>query len=399
MGWTQRNLATDFGAPRALFGPAAYLFVTKDDSTLAGIEITRHVIYLEADASGQSTGIIREGFCAPDDHWHFKNLINEANAPHAVSAPTAYAFEAEETQHVLYRAAGDSHIHELYWKDGDGWKHSDLMTNTSGGAPDIFGQAFGAFGWEAFAGQKIVYMGVDRLVHLLSRGSDGNAHWSHQALTKSGDPPCAVPPGGYGSTTAGTLHVNYRSDDHRLYEIVANPQGEWGSPIDMGAGLNNVPDAIDDQHRGFTDEGSGIRYVNFLGADFNIYEYSFISSWKLTNLTQSSSAPLAIPGFRPAPYMFPPTQDVPVATQHSIYVGADAKIQELWRFSGDTWNSNPLTDVIRGMLLNSPSAFVDTVSRISTQNVFLANAIGQIIELRWKIDGSRRRRPPGRHHG
>src|SRR5262249_4117128 len=156
---------------------------------------------------------------------------------------------------------------------------------------------------------------------------------------KQSDPPCTVSPAGYSSKIAGTQHVNYRSHN-RLFEIVGDENNQWGSPpIDMGQGLNNIPDVDDDQHRGFTDEGSGIRYVDFRGTDFNIYEYSFIYSWRLRNLTQSGSAPLASAGFRPAPYMFPSTQDDPVATQHSVYVGNDNRIQELWRFAGDTWNS------------------------------------------------------------
>jgi hypothetical protein len=243
--------------------------------------------------------------------------------------------------------------------------------------------------------QNIVYMGLDLRVHLLKRSApDGinNPIWTHLALTKPGDPLCAVSPGGYSSKIARTQHVNYRSDDNRLFEIVGDENYQWGSPIDMGAGLNNVPDVADDQHRGFTDDGSGIRYVDFLGADSNIYEYSFITSWRLTNLTQTSSAPLASAGYRPAPYMFPPTHDDRVATQHSVYYGADNKIQELWRFAGDTWNSNPLTDVIPQMLPNSPSAFAQTrpISvdpSDSTQHVFLANSMGQIIELRFKTDG------------
>jgi len=216
MSWTQTNLATtQFQAPRAFTGPAAYLFSN---------EGTRHIIYLGADASGQSNGIIWEGFCGDDDQWHFQNLtaIAENNPPPAVAAPTAYAFEPENSQHVLYRTAGDEHIHELYRKDSDNWKHSDLMKDANVDAPPISGQPFG---WEFQRVQNIVYMGDDRLVHLLSRGIEGDINfsgWTHQPLTKPGDPPCAVPPGGYSSKIAGTQHVNYRSDNHRLFEIVGD---------------------------------------------------------------------------------------------------------------------------------------------------------------------------------
>ena len=177
MGWNMRNLATQFGAPRACLGPAAYLFAAQP---------TRHVIYLGADASGNSTGIVYEGYCGTDDVWHFKNLMNEAQgAPPAMSsaAPTAFAFEAEQTQHVLYRAS-DNHIHELYWNGS--WNHNDLTNNT--GAPNISGQAYG---WEFVTGgrQQVVFMGADNLVHLLTRGYAGNPQWQHQALTTAGDPP------------------------------------------------------------------------------------------------------------------------------------------------------------------------------------------------------------------
>jgi hypothetical protein len=152
----------------------------------------------------------------------------------------------------------------------------------------------------------------------------------------------------------------------------------------MANGLTGVPQVIDDQHRGFADEASGIRYVDFLGDDYNIYEYSFSGSWNLTNLTKSCvpPAPLAYAGYRPAPYMFPSTPAVPTATQHSIYIGAD-QVQELWRYPGQTWNENALSSVMSGMLLNSPSAFVDKAA--STQNIFLATSAGEIIELRWKV--------------
>jgi hypothetical protein len=47
----------------------------------------------------------------------------------------------------------------------------------------------------------------------------------------------------------------------------------------------------------------------------------------------------------------------------------------------------------RDMLLNSPSAFFDTAA--STQNVFLATRIGEIIELRWEVGDTITLYPPG----
>jgi hypothetical protein len=382
MGWTMRNLTTQFGAPKAFLGPAAYLFAAQP---------TRHVIYLGADTSGNPTGIVYEGYCGTDDNWHFGNLTSQTGAPSANTlAPTAFAFETEGTQHVLYQA-DDGHIHELYWNGS--WNHNDLTQNTN--APEIDGQAFG---WEFkfTSRQQVVYKGVDRQVHLLSRGVGDDASWLAQTLTKAGDPPCAVAPAGYAYETGASQYVTYLSDDKRLHEIVQDGvSGNWGSPVDIGNGLTGVPDVIGDQHRGFADEGSGIRYVDFVGDDYNIYEYYFTGSWNLTNLTQSCvpPAPLIFAAYRPAPYMFPPTQTVPIATQHSIYVAAN-QIQELWRFAGQTWNENALTAAFDGILLNSPSAFVDAAA--STQNVFFATSAGEIIELRWEVGETIIFHPPGR---
>jgi hypothetical protein len=385
MAWSVRNLAMQFGAPKAFLGPAAYLFANQS---------TRHVIYLGADDGGNSTGMLYEGYCGTDDVWHFQNLTNNAagSPPLASGAATAFAFETEGTQHVLYQA-GDNHIHELYWNGS--WNHNDLTENA--GAPEIddVGQAFG---WEFkfTSRQQVAYQGVDRLVHLLSRGVGDNASWLPQTLTTAGDPPCAVGPAGYAYETGASQYITYLSDDKRLYEIVQDGvSGNWGSPVDMGQGLTGVPNVLGDQHRGFADEGSGIRYVDFVGDDYNIYEYSFAGNWKLTNLTQSCAppAPLAYAGYRPAPYMFPPTQAVPIATQHSMYVAAN-QIQELWRYAGQTWNENALPGVFEDMLLNSPSAFVDTAA--NTQNVFFASSAGEIIELRWEAGDIFIFNPPGR---
>ena len=58
--------------------------------------------------------------------WHLNDLTKTTQAP--TPAPGAelacYAFEDQETQHVIY-IGGDNHIHELYW-DNKGWHHNDL---------------------------------------------------------------------------------------------------------------------------------------------------------------------------------------------------------------------------------------------------------------------------------
>jgi hypothetical protein len=370
MGWSSENLTSKSSAPVAFAAPAAYVFATQGN---------RHLIYLESNGSGGTTGNIIELYAGSDDVWHPQNLMSKAGgAPAATQPPEAFAFDTEQSQHVLYQA-DDSHIHELYWSDGD-WNYNDLTTSAS--APEAEGQAFG---WQyAFWGrQQVVYQGLDGLVHLLTRDGTGSPQWLHQALTKPGDPVCSGEPGGYAWEAGRTQFVNYRGVDKRLYEISTDDTGKWGSPVDIGEGLAGVPDVISDRPVGLADEGAGTRHLDFLGADYNIWEYSFVSNWELTDLTGSvPAAATANAGYRPTGYMFPTSLAVPASTQHVIYIGADA-VQELWRYSGSTWNENALGGPVRYPLEVSPSAFLDPST--NTQNVFYADPSGNIIQIRWEV--------------
>jgi hypothetical protein len=62
------------------------------------------------------TGAIPGGFSVVVDYhgWHYTDATADAGAPGAAGDPSGYMFDAQGTQHVVYRG-GDGHIHELYW--------------------------------------------------------------------------------------------------------------------------------------------------------------------------------------------------------------------------------------------------------------------------------------------
>ena len=91
------------------------------------------------------------------------DLSNAGGAPAAASDPDAYMFKAQGTQHVNYRGA-DNHIHELWW-DGNGWHHNDL-SNAAGGAPTAAGDPAG-YMFDAQGTQHVVYRGTDNHIHEL----------------------------------------------------------------------------------------------------------------------------------------------------------------------------------------------------------------------------------------
>ncbi|CAH2797383.1 MAG: hypothetical protein CBARDMAM_3715 [uncultured Caballeronia sp.] len=106
--------------------------------------------------------------------WHFNNLTTSANAPAAVGGTaSAYPFNEQVTQHVVYIGDGDFDIHELWW-DNHGWHRHNLTTAT--GVPSGLGLG-------------------------------------------PGEPQ----PAGYVLACQGTQHVNYRRDDGHIIELW------WGS--------------------------------------------------------------------------------------------------------------------------------------------------------------------------
>src|SRR5437867_2515630 len=111
-------------------------------------------------------------------------------------------FDAQGTQHVVYRG-DDSHIHELVWSGTSGWQHNDL-TNASGAASKALGDPAG-YMFDAQGTQHVVYRGDDSHIHELWWSDIG---WQHNDLTnasgaapiKDGDPV------GYVFEAQGTQH-------------------------------------------------------------------------------------------------------------------------------------------------------------------------------------------------
>jgi hypothetical protein len=50
----------------------------------------------------------------PTVGWHRNDLSAATGAPGAAGDPAGYMFDAQGTQHVVYRS-GDGHIQELWW--------------------------------------------------------------------------------------------------------------------------------------------------------------------------------------------------------------------------------------------------------------------------------------------
>jgi hypothetical protein len=84
--------------------------------------------------------------------WHRNDLTAPTGAPTAAGDPAGYVFDAQGTQHVVYRDA-NGHINELWW-DANGWHVGDLTAAT--GAPTAAGDPAG-YVCDAQGTQHVVY--------------------------------------------------------------------------------------------------------------------------------------------------------------------------------------------------------------------------------------------------
>ncbi len=61
--------------------------------------------------------------------WNHSDLSAKTGTALASNSPAGYAFESNQTEHIVYRGS-DGHIYELYFKQGS-WNNSDLTRATN----------------------------------------------------------------------------------------------------------------------------------------------------------------------------------------------------------------------------------------------------------------------------
>jgi len=304
--------------------------------------------------------------------WHHNDLSNAAGAPAAVGEPAGYMFDAQGTQHVVYRGS-DNHMHELWWNNS-GWHHNDL-TNAAGGAPPVAGKPSG-YMFAAQGTQHVVYRGTDNRIHELWWNSSG---WHHNDLTNAaGAPAAAGDPAGYMFAAQGTQHVVYRGSDNHIHELWWNGSGWHHNDLTNAAG--GAPAAAGDP-AGYMFDAQGTQHVVYRGTDNHIHELWWNSAgWHHNDLTNAAGGAPAAAG-DPAGYMF-----AAQGTQHVVYRGSGNHVHELW-WNSAGWHHNDLTNAAGG----APAAAGDPAGYMfaaqGTQHVVYRGTDSRIHELWWSSSG------------
>lgn len=304
--WGHNPIGSAAGAPQAASDPMGYPW-EKDK--------TQHVIYIGTD------GDIHELWCR-SGKWAHNPIGKLTRAPDAVGNPFGFAWERDETQHVLYRGK-DSAIHELWYRDEllkkVDWHHNPIgqLANAPAAAGDP-----SAYAWEKDKTQHIVYVGQDGMIQELWYRDK----WGHNPVGQiTGAPPAAGTPYGYAWEKDGTQHIVYRGKDGQIHELWFRHEMlqkvDWHhNPIGQ---LTGAPPAAGDPG-GFAWERDDTQHVIYTGTDGMIHElWCRDGKWAHNPIGQVASAPQAIG--KPSGYAWEGDK-----TQHVIYRGKDGQIHEIW---------------------------------------------------------------------
>ncbi len=347
---------------------------------------TQHVIYRQNDFQG-NYGQINELWW-DSGGWHHNDLTAATGAPLADFVPRGYVFEAQGTQHVVYQGqlangSSDGHIHELWW-DNNGWHHNDLTAAT--GAPLANGDALPVgYVFEAQYTKHVIYTGADNHIHELWWDNSG---WHHNDLTVAASAPSATSDTlltGYVFDAQSTQHVVYRGYDNHIHELWWDIQGWYHNDLTAATGAPLVYVVA----AGYVFAAQGTQHVFFDDGDINhVHELWWDSSgWHHNDLTVAASAPLIEPLYSvPAAYMF---EDQ--GTQHVLYQAKgdpepDGHVHELW-WDTSGWHHHDLTAATGAPLANidsTPQGYAFEAQ--GTQHVVYSTKDRRVIELYWVPD-------------
>ena len=326
-GWHTKDLtkaaaghpASPTGAVAAAGDPAGYVF---------DAQATQHVVYRGTDHHVHELWWNSAG-------WHGNDLTKAAarhpasptGAVAAAGDPAGYVFDAQATQHVVYRGT-DNHIHQLWWNTA-GWHISDLTmaTHAAPAAGDPAGYVSDADG----ASQHVVYRGTDNHIHQLWWNTAG---WHISDLTTAtGAAPAAGDPAGYVFDARATQHVVYRGTDNHIHQLWWNTAGWHTNDLTMAA--HAAPAAGDPA--GYVFNARATQHVVYRGTDNHIHQLWWdITGWHISDVSAATGA-VAVPGQPivptgaatavgdPAGYVF----DAHGGSQHVLYRGFDDRIGQL----------------------------------------------------------------------
>jgi hypothetical protein len=335
-------------------------------------EGTKHVIY-QGNADDAPDTQIHELWWEAGSGWNPTNLSQDSGAPPASGQPSGYVYANESTQHAVY--IGDSvsdetsgRLYEIWWQSGN--KNTNDLTNVAGTL-----LANPPAGYD-LGNQNVVFQGRDSHIYLIERTMQNG--WTPHDLTQLKNAPLAVsPPTAFKSLDPAVIHVVYIGVDANVHHFFGLFDG-WNYE-NVSAQSGPAPASGGDSPFGFSVDAETTLHINYRAADGNIWNLTrTVAGWQpASSLSLTLGSPLATPGAVPTGYVFPYD-----GTLHVNYTGLDGNIHEFWR-DAVGWNWNNLTLAAFGAppAISNPSAFVYLAE--NSQHVVYTADNHHLIELEW----------------
>ncbi|MUL63878.1 hypothetical protein BOO86_05325 [Mycobacterium sp. CBMA 234] len=380
MAWQTDDVTALAGAPAAAFVlPVGYA------SERQGAQ---HLIYL-----GLVDNHLHE-LWSDDNGWHTDDLTAATGAPEpaALDHLAGYAFEAQGTQHIIYVGAADRHIDEV-WSDASGWHTGDLTAAANAAAPA--GGVLAAFAFEAQRTQHVVYEALsDKHIHEL--WSDANGWHTDDLTAATGAPqPGGGGGAGYAFESQGTLHVFYPTGNRvegPVQELWWDRTTGWHTD-DLGVSASHGSLAA------YVFEAQGTQHVIYTagsGADYHLHELWWDTKGRhADDLTTAAGAPQSGGGALVG-YAFESQR-----TQHLFYEGlSDHHVHELWsdasgRHTDDLTAATGAPPVGSGGASSGAGLTGYVFAAQGTQHVFYVSSLdNHIHELWWGPKASARQPGP-----
>jgi hypothetical protein len=247
IGWHAHDLTAATGAPAARLNVTGYAF-----------EGAQHAIYLSTSHHIQDLWWDASG-------WHHDDLTAATSAPTGDigNDPVGYVFDG--TQHV-FNVGTDHQVHELWW-DRTGWHDNNLTAAT--GAPPSIGGFITAYPFEAQGTQHVIYKSYSRVTHggpiadALRELWWDRSGWHTDNLTALiGAPSDPWSVSGYAFDAQGTQHVIVDSD--HIYELWWDRTG-WH--MDDLTAITGAPGSGGNGPVGYAFDAQGTQHVVYSGRD------------------------------------------------------------------------------------------------------------------------------------
>jgi hypothetical protein len=371
--WHLNDVTQGANAPLAYSGPGGYMFTSQTDFG-SGVQSTQQVAYRDVAKTVQL-------LVWQDPNWVYSNITivsptQPTSPPSAAGAPGGFAFDIGNTQNVFYRDASGN-IWLLSWNEVDYWTNVNLTkaTNAPSAAGDPVGYAFDAQGT-----QHIMYRDVNGNIQELwwdGVWNNDNVTGQTNAPLAAGDPHC------YMFKSQGTQHVVYIDTERHIQELWWG--GAWNN--DDLTIQTSAPLSAGDPF-GYVFEFQGTQHVIYRDENGHLQELLWDGAWQYdpnnNDLTNATGAPLAQLGI-----IRSLTAHAYEArgTQHVIYRDVNEHIQEIvWNNGGWSWSApnNDLTAITNAPMAATPGGLSSYVfSAQDTRHVFYLDVNEHIQEFWW----------------